>query len=108
MKNMYSSLMSLDPHNGTSEQQRLPQFACNAHHWENISQRKISGKFTFLIWREIKHGTMDVGFCFIFGDSLVSWQKKKQIVVICVVEYCTLVDTTAELLGLYIGFYRTS
>ena len=51
---------------------------------------------------------MDVGFCFIFGDSLVSWQKKKQIVVICVVEYCTLVDTTAELLGLYIGFYRTS
>ena len=33
---------------------------------------------------------IDVSFCFIFGDSFISWHRKKQT---GMVKYCTLVET---------------
>ncbi|TYK11108.1 putative mitochondrial protein [Cucumis melo var. makuwa] len=43
------------------------------------------------------------GYCFYLGDALISWRSKKQFVVFCSTtesEYCTLVDSTSELLCL--------
>jgi hypothetical protein len=43
------------------------------------------------------------GYCFLLGDSLISWHSKKQFVVArsgTEAEYRTLVDTTSELLWL--------
>ena len=44
-----------------------------------------------------------IGYCFLLGDSLISWRSKKQIVVACSnieAEYRALAATTAELIWL--------
>ena len=48
-----------------------------------------------------RHST--TGYCFLLGDSLISWRSKKQSVVAhssTEVEYRALADTTAEFLWL--------